>query len=191
MNGCQSFAQGGLQKCWSTLNGEYNQPRASFLLEGSGIFLSLHGTETRLLNAGCGGLSDLWEVLFVSFPANSSVRKHITTELNGITSSNIWFVHFWIVGTQGKTEQTKFVRTCRTIHKTRVVTMKPVFKGTFVIIAICVLLHEHLEMATGQPRIEVSIGFKSYSFCLLQYYKHIADWQYYCRFLQLFLTKRT
>ena len=36
--------------------------------------------------------------------------------------------------------------------------MKPVLRVTFVIIAICVLLYEHMEMATGQPRIEVSIG---------------------------------
>ena len=31
-----------------------------------------------------------------------------------------------------------------------------VFRGTFVMIAICVSLYQH--MATGQPRIEVSIG---------------------------------
>lgn len=40
----------------------------------------------------------------------------------------------------------------------KAITMKPVFRGTFVIIAICVLLYEHMEMATGQPRIEVSIA---------------------------------
>lgn len=33
--------------------------------------------------------------------------------------------------------------------------MKPVLRVTFVIIAICVLLYEHMEMATGQPRIEL------------------------------------
>lgn len=37
--------------------------------------------------------------------------------------------------------------------------MKPVFRGTFVIFAIYVLLYEQMYMATGQPRIEVSISF--------------------------------
>ena len=62
-------------------------------------------------------------------------------------------MHFWIVGTKA--------RPSRRSYKALVeaVTMKPASRGTLVIIAVCVLLYEHMEMATGQPRVEVSISF--------------------------------
>lgn len=67
------------------------------------------------------------------------------------------------------------------------VSMRP-FLGEVFLIAICVLLYEHVEMVTGQPRIEVSF-FSVLIFCQLHGYTFLVlvqllgEWRMFDKYL--------